>query len=59
MDFLGLEIDAARNAEHAAVISTGASQVTVRVMRTDEELMTARSVCRVLGLGHRAGGARS
>jgi acetate kinase len=27
------------------------SQVTVRVMHTDEELMIERSVCRVLGLG--------
>ena len=59
MDFLGLEIDAARNAEHAAVISTAASRVTVRVMRTDEELMIARSVCRVLGLGPGAGGVLS
>jgi len=28
------------------VISTGASRATVRVMRTDEELMIARSVSR-------------
>jgi hypothetical protein len=33
------------------VISTDASQATVRVIRTDEELMIARSVCRALGLG--------
>jgi acetate kinase len=32
------------------VISTDASRATVRVIRTDEELMIARSVCRVLGL---------
>jgi acetate kinase len=31
------------------VISTDASRATVRVIRTDEELMIARSVCRVLG----------
>ena len=36
------------------VISTDASRVTVRVIRTDEELMIARSVCRVLGLRHNA-----
>jgi hypothetical protein len=33
------------------VISTDTSQGTVRVIRTDEELMMARSVCRVLELG--------
>jgi acetate kinase len=50
LGFLGLELNEARNAETAAVISTDASRVTVRVIRTDEELMIARSVCRVLGL---------
>jgi acetate kinase len=30
------------------VISTDASQATVRVIRTDEELMIARSVGRIL-----------
>jgi acetate kinase len=29
--------------------STDASRATVRVIRTDEELMIARSVCRILG----------
>jgi acetate kinase len=41
--------DESRNAENAAVISTDASRVTVRVIPTDEELMIARSVCRILG----------
>jgi len=50
LNFLGLELHQARNAENAAVISTDASRATVRVIRTDEELMIARSVCRVLGL---------
>jgi acetate kinase len=50
LDFLGIELHDARNAAHAAVISTDASKVTVRVMRTDEELMIARSVSRVLSL---------
>ena len=59
LGFLGLQIDPARNAQHAAVISTETSRVTVRVMRTDEELMIARSVCRVLGLGPCKGGAQS
>jgi len=33
------------------MISAAASRVVVRVIRTDEELMIARTVCRVLGLG--------
>jgi len=49
LSFLGLELNESRNAETAAVISTDASRVTVRVIRTDEELMIARSVCRTLG----------
>ena len=49
LSFLGIELNAPRNAENAAVISTDASRVTVRVIRTDEELMLARSVCRLLG----------
>ena len=35
-------------AETAAVISTGDSRATVRVIRTDEDLMIARSVARIL-----------
>src|ERR1039457_7189660 len=49
--FLGIELDEARNSETAGVISTDASRATVRVIRTDEELMIARSVCRILGAG--------
>jgi acetate kinase len=51
LGFLGIELNEARNAENAAVISTDAGRVTVRVIRTDEELTIARSVCRVLRLG--------
>ena len=51
LDFLGIELDDGRNAEDAAVISTGGSRVTVRVIPTNEELMIARSVSRVLRLG--------
>jgi acetate kinase len=50
LDFLGIELDKSRNAKTAAVISKNSSRVTVRVIRTDEELMIARSVGRVLGL---------
>jgi acetate kinase len=48
LDFLGLRLDDAANAAHAPVISAAASRVTVRVLRTDEELMIARTVCRLL-----------
>ena len=49
LGFLGVELDAAANAKNDAVISAAGSRVTVRVIHTDEELMIARSVCRVLG----------
>jgi acetate kinase len=49
LDFLGVKLDKTRNAKTAAVISKNSSRVTVRVIRTDEELMIARSVSRVLG----------
>jgi acetate kinase len=51
LDFLSVEMNEARNAENAAVISADNSRVTVRVIRTDEELMIARSVCRIVGIG--------
>jgi acetate kinase len=51
LGFLGIELNESRNAETAGVISCDASRVTVRVIRTDEELMIARSVCHVSGLG--------
>ena len=50
LDFLGLELEAARNAAGAAVISSDASRVKVRVLPTDEEIMIARGVIQVLGL---------
>jgi acetate kinase len=48
LEFLGIHLDESRNAESAAVVSTVDSPVTVRVIRTDEELMIARSVSRCL-----------
>jgi acetate kinase len=51
LEFLGIRLDKARNKKNAAVISTNAGAVKVRVIRTDEELMIARSACRILGLG--------
>ena len=46
LNFLGIELDESRNAEAAPVISNNTSRVTVRVIRTDEELMIARSILR-------------
>jgi len=48
LGFLGIEIDEKRNAETEDVISTDGSRVAVRVIRTDEDLMIARSVSRIL-----------
>jgi acetate kinase len=50
LGFLGIELDEKRNGPGAAVISAESSRVAVRVMRTDEEWMIAKTVCRVLGL---------
>jgi acetate kinase len=52
LGFLGIELDPQRNAQHAPLISPDAGNVKVRVIRTDEELMIAKSVIRVLKLGH-------
>ena len=51
LGFLGIELNHRRNAKNAALISRDAGRVEVRVIRTDEELMIARSVTRVLHLG--------
>jgi acetate kinase len=51
LGFLGIKLNPKRNAKNAPLISPGAGRVKVRVIRTDEELMIARSVCRVLGFG--------
>jgi acetate kinase len=51
LGFLGIGIDEKRNAANEGVISAAASRVVVRVIRTDEERMIAKTVCRVLGLG--------
>ena len=50
LGFLGIELNEARNTENTAVISADAGSITVRVIRTDEELMIARSACRILAL---------
>jgi acetate kinase len=49
LGFLGIELEEKRNTANEGVISTDAGRATVRVIRTDEEVTIARSVCRVLG----------
>jgi acetate kinase len=51
LGFLGIELQEKRNVANEGVISAAASGVGVRVIRTDEEQMIARSVCRALGIG--------
>lgn len=51
LGFLGIELHSARNEKNAPVVSPDAGRVTVRIIRTDEELMIARSVVRVLHPG--------
>jgi len=46
--FLGIELDGAKNAQNAAVISNAGGYVTVRIIRTDEEAQIARHVFRLL-----------
>jgi acetate kinase len=58
LGFLGLDLDAQRNDAGAAVVSSDASRVTVRVMHTDEEWIIAKTVCRVLGLAPATPAAR-
>ena len=48
MEFMGIRLDSGRNDANAAVISCDGSPVTVRVMKTDEELMIARHTYNVL-----------
>jgi acetate kinase len=51
LGFLGIELDPQRNAKNAPLISPDVGRVKLRVIRTDEQLMIARSVARVLNLG--------
>ena len=51
LGFLGIELHPTRNAENAPLISPDDGRVTVRVIRTDEDLMIATLVARVLNLG--------
>ena len=53
LGFLGIDLHEARNTNNASLISTDGGRVAVRVIRTNEELMIAKSTLRVLGLGER------
>ena len=53
LGFLGIKLDEKKNAGNEGLISTAASRVPVRVIHTDEELMIAKTVFQVLGLGDR------
>ena len=53
LSILGIKLDEKSNEEAVPIISSRASRVTVRIIRTDEELMIARSVFRILGPGAR------
>jgi acetate kinase len=47
LEFLGIRLSSHRNAAHAPIISFDDNPVTVRVMRTDEDLMIARHTRRL------------
>lgn len=48
LQFLGIKLDKIKNRDNEPIISTDKSKVTVRVMRTNEQLMIARMVCDLL-----------
>ena len=50
LGFLGIELDATQNEANAPLLSATTGAVRVRVIHTNEELVIAESVCRVLGL---------
>jgi acetate kinase len=49
LEFLGIDLDEARNQANAGVISADTARVAVRVIRTDEESVIAKLTLRVLG----------
>lgn len=48
LEFLGIKINARKNASGADIISTKDSRVSVRVIRTDEEWIIAKTICELL-----------
>jgi propionate kinase len=51
LGFLGMELNRQRNAKNALLISSDGSRVKVRVIRTNEALIIAKSAAHVLDLG--------
>ena len=48
LDFIGIQFDEMRNAAGEAVISDDSSRAKVRVIRTDEDMVIARAVFRIV-----------
>jgi acetate kinase len=48
LEFLGIAVEPARNAQGAALLSDGSGRVAVRVLRTDEETVIAGMTMKVL-----------
>ena len=48
MEYLDIDLDARLNLKGAPVISSESSSVTVRVIKTNEELMIARHTCKLI-----------
>ncbi len=51
LGFLGVRLDPIRNTANAPVISAADARADVRVIRTDEEVMIAKAVRKLLGAG--------
>ncbi|NNM44013.1 MAG: acetate/propionate family kinase [Chlamydiae bacterium] len=51
LEFLGIKLHEKKNTANEDIISASDSQVTVRVIQTDEEQMIAKTVCKILSLG--------
>lgn len=48
LDYLGLQLDASKNARGCDIISTDQSRVVIRIIPTDEEIVIARIVAAIL-----------
>ncbi|MDP1559649.1 MAG: acetate/propionate family kinase [Nitrosomonas sp.] len=59
LNFLGIALNPAFNAKNARLISAQPDQVKVRVICTNEQLMIARSVIRVLNLDSQGGTSKN
>jgi acetate kinase len=55
LGFLGIKLDAKLNGMAEGVISATPGRVAVRVIHANEELMIAKTICQVLGLGLTSG----